>query len=51
MMKLLKSAAARAHARARLRRDYQRLLEFDDRMLADVGLRRSEVRERILSNF
>jgi uncharacterized protein YjiS (DUF1127 family) len=51
MMKLLKSAVARANARARFRRDYQTLLEFDDRMLADVGLQRSQVRERVLSKF
>jgi uncharacterized protein YjiS (DUF1127 family) len=45
MSRTLGSAIRGASERARRRRDYATLLDYDDRMLDDIGIRREDIRK------
>ena len=47
MLKQLKDAVRRASDRARERREFATLLDLDDHLLKDIGIRRSDVRARL----
>lgn len=47
MLKTIVSQVETARARARRRRAYSQLLELDDHILHDVGLRREDIRAHL----
>ncbi len=50
MFSQIKSALDSARSRSRERRDYEKLLEVDDHMLEDIGLRRNDVRRALMGS-
>lgn len=49
MFNQIRTALEAARARSRSRRDYMKLLDGDDAVLRDIGLRRADIRRALQS--